>query len=117
MNTTSPIQALQQQRLLLQLEYNTEKEAFRQQTEQTGIARSVKRGDAWWPVKTGKSYYNSLNQLVIEVHRTVDQDIEHNFEFGRPVLFFTIPSTDAGNLKFAISALRVPSAMLMAIAW
>ena len=97
MNTTSPIQALQQQRLLLQLEYNTEKEAFRQQTEQTGIARSVKRGDAWWPVKTGKSYYNSLNQLVIEVHRTVDQDIEHNFEFGRPVLFFTIPSADAGK--------------------
>ena len=97
MNTTSPIQALQQQRLLLQLEYNTEKEAFRQQTEQIGIARSVKRGDAWWPVKTGKSYYNSLNQLVIELHRTVDQDIEHNFEFGRPVLFFTIPSTDAGK--------------------
>jgi len=97
MTTTSPIQALQQQRLLLQLEYNTEKEAFRQQTEQMGIARSVKRGDAWWPVKTGKSYYNSLNQLVIEVHRTSDQDIEHNFEFGRPVLFFTIPSTDTGK--------------------
>ena len=99
MTTTSPIQALQQQRLLLQLEYNTEKEAFRQQTEQMGIARSVKRGDAWWPVKTGKSYYNSLNQLVIEVHRTSDQDIEHNFEFGRPVLFFTIPSTDTGKSK------------------
>ena len=97
MTTTSPIQVLQQQRLLLQLEYNTEKEAFRQQTEQMGIARSVKRGDAWWPVKTGKSYYNSLNQLVIEVHRTSDQDIEHNFEFGRPVLFFTIPSTDTGK--------------------
>ena len=97
MNTTLPIQALQQQRLLLQLEYNTEKEAFRQQTEQMGIARSVKRGDAWWPVKTGKSYYNSLNQLVIEVHRTSDQDIEHNFEFGRPVLFFTISSEETGK--------------------
>ena len=97
MNTTSPIQALQQQRLLLQLEYNTEKEAFRQQTEQIGIARSVKRGDAWWPVKTGKSYYNSLNQLVIETYRTSDQDIEHNFEFGRPVLFFTISSEEAGK--------------------
>ena len=97
MTTTSPIQALQQQRLLLQLEYNTEKEAFRQQTEQMGIARSVKRGDAWWPVKTGKSYYNSLNQLVIEVHRTSDQDIEHNFEFGRPVLFFTISSEETGK--------------------
>ena len=97
MNTTSPIQALQQQRLLLQLEYNTEKEAFRQQTEQMGIARSVKRGDAWWPVKTGKSYYNSLNQLVIETYRTSDQDIEHNFEFGRPVLFFTISSEETGK--------------------
>ena len=74
-NASSPIQALQQQRLLLQLEYNTEKEAFRQQTEQTGMARNVKRGDAWWPVKTGKSYYNSLNQLAIEIHRTADQDI------------------------------------------
>ena len=88
-NTASPIQVLQQQRLLLQLEYSTEKEAFRQQTEQTGMARNVKRGDAWWPIKTGKSYYNSLNQLAIEVHRTADQDIEHNFEFGRPVMFFS----------------------------
>jgi len=86
----SPIQALQQQRLLLQLEYNSEKEAFRQQTQQTGIARKVKRGDAWWPVKVSKSYYNSLNQLAIELVRTADTDIEHNFEFGRPVSFFTI---------------------------
>ena len=53
----SPIQALQQQRLLLQLEYQTEKEAFRKQTEETGIERKVKRGDAWYPLKVGKSYY------------------------------------------------------------
>lgn len=84
----SPIQLLQQQRLLLQLEYNTEKEAFRQQTEQIGIERKVKRGDAWWPVKVIRSYYNSLNQLAVEVVRTTDTDIEHNFEFGRPVVFF-----------------------------
>ncbi len=85
----SPIQALEQQRLLLQLEYNTEKEAFRQQTERIGMERKVKRGDAWWPVKVSKSYYNSLNQLAVEVVRTADTDIEHNFEFGRPVVFFT----------------------------
>ena len=85
---TSPIQALQQQRLLLQLEYQAEKEAFRQQTEQIGIERKVKRGDAWWPVKVTRSYYNSLNQLAVEVIRTTDTDIEHNFEFGRPVVFF-----------------------------
>ena len=100
MNTiVSPIQALQQQRLLLQLEYSTEKEAFRQQTEQMGIARNVKRGDAWWPIKAGKSYYNSLNQLAIEVNRTTDQDIEHNFEFGKPVMFFTCDSREPRNSR------------------
>ena len=110
-NTSSPIQALQQQRLLLQLEYNTEKEAFRQQTEQMGIARNVKRGDAWWPVKTGRSYYNSLNQLAIEVHRTADHDIEHNFEFGRPVMFFTcqtiLTSTTSQTCKSGIKYFRI----------
>lgn len=85
----SPIQALEEQRLLLQLEYQTEKEAFRKQTEEMGVQRKVKRGDAWWPLKVGKSYYNSLNQLVIEVFRTADQDIEHTFEFGKTVMFFS----------------------------
>ncbi|MBP5714880.1 MAG: AAA family ATPase [Prevotella sp.] len=84
----SPILALQQQRLLLQMEYVAEKDAYRQQTEEMGLQRQVKRGDAWWPVKMGKSYYNSLNQLVVEVHRQGDEEIEHNFEFGRPVVFF-----------------------------
>ena len=87
-NTQSPILALQQQRLLLQLEYQTEKEAYRKQTEQRGLARQVKRGDAWWPVRIGRSFYNSLNQLCLEVFQTTDMEIEHNFEFGRPVVFF-----------------------------
>ena len=77
-----------QQRTLLQLEYYTEKEAFRKLTEQMGMQRKVKRGDAWFPLRVGKSFYNSLNQTAIEVFRTSDQDIEHNFEFGRPVMFF-----------------------------
>ena len=85
---SSPILALQQQRLLLQLEYQSEKETFRKQTEEMGLQRKVKRGDAWYPIKIGKSYYNSLNQLVVEVFRQDDQEIEHNFEFGKPVAFF-----------------------------
>ena len=97
MPASSPIQSLTEQRLLLQLEYETEKEAFRKQTETIGLVRKVKRGDAWWPLKTGKSYYNSLNQLALEVFRQADDDIDHNFEFGRPVRFFTcrqdIPNT------------------------
>ena len=93
---SSPILALQQQRLLLQMEYAAEKEAYRKQTEDIGLQRKVKRGDAWYPLKLGKSYYNSLNQLVIEVFRQGDEDIEHNFEFGRPVCFF---SSQSGNSR------------------
>ena len=94
-NQISPIQALTQQRLLLQMEYAAEKETFRKQTEEMGLQRKVKRGDAWYPLKMGKSYYNSLNQLVVEVFRQGDDDeIEHNFEFGRPVAFFRIDGKD-----------------------
>lgn len=90
MEQTSPIQALLQQRTLLQLEYYTEKEAFRKLTEQIGMRRKVKRGDAWFPLRIGKSFYNSLNQKSIEMFRTSDEEIEHNFEFGRPVMFFQV---------------------------
>ena len=90
----SPILALQQQRLLLQMEYQAEKEAFRKQTEEMGLQRKVKRGDAWFPLKVGRSYYNSLNQLVVEVFRQGDEEIEHNFEFGKPVVFFRIDEKD-----------------------
>ena len=81
--------------MLLEIEYNCEKEEFRRQTELMGLQRKVKRGDAWMPVSIGKSYYNSLNQLAVEVYRTQDNEIEHNFEFGRPVVFFTCRQTDA----------------------
>ena len=87
-NPGSPLLALQQQQILLRMEYEYEKEEFQRQTETMGIARKVKRGLCWYPVQTGRNYYNSLNQLVVEITRTEDKDIEHAFEFGRPVCFF-----------------------------
>ena len=97
MNEQSAIESLKRQRLLLQLEYATEKEAFRKQTEAAGLARKVKRGDAWFPVNVGRSYYNSLNQPVIELTRQADTDIEHNFEYGKPLLFFSIQHHQSGQ--------------------
>jgi hypothetical protein len=97
---TSPILALQKQRMLLEIEYNCEKDTFRKQTEAIGMQRKVKRGDAWYPLKPGKSYYNSLNLLCIEIYRTGDEEIEHNFEFGRPVSFFTMKDQKLQFLNF-----------------
>lgn len=86
----NPTLLLQRQRMLLEIEYNHEKEEFRKQTETMGVERKVRRGDAWFLISIGRSYYNSLNQMVVEVMRQPGSDIEHNFEAGRPVCFFTI---------------------------
>lgn len=99
--TPSPILALQRQRQLLEIEYASDKEDFLRHTEAIGIMRRVKRGDAWWPVRIGRSYYNSLNQPVVEVFRTGDEDIEHNFEFGRPISFFTFEETSSADSRTA----------------
>ena len=111
----SPIQALQQQRLLLELEYQTEKETFRKQTEEMGVQRKVKRGDAWYPLKVDKSYYNSLNQLAVEVIRTSDQEIEHTFEFGKTVMFFSCEDNKIKYLPFTASVSYVDGDRMVCI--
>lgn len=88
--TLSPITELQNQFELLQKEYNYEKEAYKKQTEQVGIWIKKQQGLCWYPVITEKSYFNSLNQFVVEVVRTDDKEIEHSFEYGRPVCFFRV---------------------------
>ena len=45
MMTESPILALQQQRMLLEIEYNVDKEEHRRQMEAKGLERLAKRGE------------------------------------------------------------------------
>ena len=105
MRHTSPIAQLQQQRQLLQLEYQEEKEAYQLHTQSLGLARKVTRGDAWFPLHIGRTYFNSINQFCIEVTRKANEDIEHNFEYGKPIVFFRAEAPDgdlkqAGNIRF-----------------
>ncbi len=92
------IDHIQRQKLLLRMEYEYEKEEYERQTLAMSVQRRIKRGICWWPVSAGRSYYNSLNQLVVEISRQSDLEIEHNFEFGRPVRFFY--SSADGSAKF-----------------
>lgn len=99
------IQALEEHRRLLQKEFEYEKEQFRKQTEATSIARKIRRGTCWFPLRVGRSYYNSLDQLVIEVTRTENLEEEHNFEPGRPVCFFSEEASGMLHyMKFAAQA-------------
>jgi len=94
----SPITLLQRQRALLQTEYAYEKAEFQRLTEATGVQRKVERGMAWFPLALGRSYHNSLDQLVVEVTRslseatataTVQDEDTSLFEPGKPVCFFS----------------------------
>lgn len=74
---------------MLRIEYEAEKEAYLLQSRTMPVQRKVKRGICWYPVRCGQTFYNSLNQLAVEIYRTQDRDVEHSFEYGRPVCFFT----------------------------
>lgn len=87
--------SLQEQLSLLKKEYEYEKQAFQRDAEMMGIDRKVKRGDCWFTITVGRSYYNSLDRFVVEITRNADNDIEHNFEYGRQVCFF---SQDASGM-------------------
>ena len=97
---TSPILELQKQQLLLKMEYEEERKAFQEKVDAIGMERRVQRGDAWFPIRFSRSYYNSLNQFCVEVLRVSanadEEPVEHNFEFGRPVSFF---KTENGELR------------------
>ncbi len=74
------------------MEYDNEKEEFRIQAEKMSVKRKIRRGICWYPIEAGRSYYNSLNQLVVEVlrnHSNDDDDIDSLFEYGKPVQFFS----------------------------
>lgn len=93
----NPLSHLSRHRELLGIEYRSELEQFR-----TGISRMplhvrVRRGICWASVRLGRSYYNSLNQYILEVERngrteygrhTADEPEDHLFEYGTPVRFF-----------------------------
>ena len=94
----TPVIDLQQQYTLLGKEYEYEKELYRQQTQQAGILKRVRQGLCWYPVSVNGNRYNSLNQLTVEIAKTEPDDVDHVFEYGRPVCFFTVSS--GGILRY-----------------
>ena len=84
---------LTEMRRLLGVEYEEERAAFSALTDRVGVARLEARGRAWGQVRFGRSFYNSLNQRVVEIFRVVDKDAEsdpeddNEFEYGRSVVF------------------------------
>lgn len=83
------ISDLQRQKELLREEYEYDKRSFAQQSGYASIERKVAGGSCWFPITTGRSYFNSLNQYIIEIKRKESAE-PHSFEFGKPVSFFSM---------------------------
>ncbi len=106
-NSILPLERL---KALLQMEHDAEREEYRVQSEQMSLSQKVKRGICWWPVSAGRSYHNSLNQLVVEIVQDNPQDIDHKFEYGRPVVFWTLshPLTTRDGKGSGASSILLP---------
>lgn len=83
---------------LLRIEYEEEKANFAEQNQHKGIYEKIRNGTCWYPINICRNYYNSLNQYIIEIEKYEEDDVEHSFEYGKPVRFF---QTDVfGNTHF-----------------
>lgn len=92
-NNSGSIKSLNELKRLLLIEYEEEKNSFTKITEAACIEKLTARGNAWTDIKVIRTFYNSLNQRVIEIQRSSDipdEEEDHNFEYGCPVLFFSI---------------------------
>ena len=93
----TPTADLQHQYDLLQKEFEYEKEMYREQTERAGIHRRIQQGLCWYPVVPGKSYYNSLNQLVVEIGQLEDKETDTILNMA--VRSASSQQKEAGNLN------------------
>ena len=98
--TGQPEKELQNLKALLLKEYDAEKAAAIAQGKSMPLERKIRRGICWTTIRLGKSYFNSLNQYVVEVLRDSDDDIEPTFEPGKSVHFFHLIADETVYLPF-----------------
>ncbi len=131
------IKELNEQKRLLQIEYEAEKAAFTKLTEKIGVTRLADRGNAWFPIRVKRTYYNSLNQRILEIEqassyqagysysypgedeeegrRGYSEEGEHNFEYGKPVSLF-VAKPDGGVRHVFSGTVSVVDKNIMAVA-
>ncbi|MDE7181007.1 MAG: AAA family ATPase [Muribaculaceae bacterium] len=91
-----------EQRRLLTIEYEQEKKSFSEAVDKVGVERLVERGVAKFPVAWSRNFYNSLNQRILEVAFSSEEedDDDRHFEYGRPVSFFRLRDDGKINIIF-----------------
>ena len=90
-NTTSSLTHLAALDELLKIEHDYERDAYTHSLSQTNISGRVSEADCKFPISISGYDRNALNQLILTVTYNTDGDeLENNFEPGRPVTFFQL---------------------------
>ena len=97
----STLADLRHQYVLLQKEFEQEKEAYRMQCGKDGIAKHIRQGLCWYPVHLGRSRYNALNQFVLEVERQDEKEEDGSERLCAPALRST-PRQSPSKLDSAL---------------
>lgn len=88
-NKITSLSSLQRHRDLLKMEFEYDKKSFDVQSSHVSIPKKISAGICRYPVSLGRSYYNSLNQFVVEINHVPLEDDDH-FEYGKTVQFFSV---------------------------
>jgi hypothetical protein len=96
-DASSTVELIKQQKLL-RMEYEYEKDNFSRISHKSDIFAKKKSGFCWFPIVPVKSYYNAINQLIVEVSRPADDDTEYRFEHEQLLSFFSVD--DKGKVNY-----------------
>ena len=97
----TPSQYFAHLRELVSLELAEEQQAYRHSLEERGASLTgvIHDPSCRYPISLGGNAYNPLGQLTIEVHFDIDEDdVELEFEPGKPVTFFYLNDHEAKEL-------------------
>lgn len=97
-NILPPLANLKRQYDALMMEYKYERDTNTGLDGWGDIEKKIQQGVCWFPLAVGRNYYNSLNQLVVELDRQEKCEVDHNFEYGKPVCFFMVNNMETPKL-------------------
>lgn len=88
-------------RQLVAQELEEEKRAYQRSLEEKGasLTGTIHEAACRYPIRLGNNAYSPLGQLTVEVRYEVDEDeVELDFEPGKPVTFFYLNNDEAKEL-------------------
>lgn len=99
------------------MEYEFDKKSFDLQASNISIPKKLTAGVCRYPLSVGKSYYNSLNQYVVELHHAPLEDEEDHFEYGKTVQFFSVsPNEEVRLIKMTSQVnFATPSSLVVTL--